>query len=223
MNKFFFTLIFFPVLFFSQKIELKSIRNVYCSRDCNEYKNEQKWVDEHNPPKGPQNKKITKLKKIFSIPLEKRLKLYPFNEYDSIYIVNPIYVENIDEPRNYDDEKYHNTTRIISAREKDKLSDILFNYYLNSSGVATNIHEDIGCNCIQCEYPKLILLFKRNGKFEKYVAFPDNGLSRYNFSDNELSNLDLSIEKENEILKIFKRDILPDQKCKNNLYVPSPL
>jgi len=180
-------------------------------------------MKQNNPPKGPQKDASPRLKRMFSIPLEKRMKLYPFNEYDSIYIANPVYLKNISEPRNYMDEKYHNEKRLLSKIEKDKLSDILFNhYYLNSFGVITRLHEEMGCDNIQFEYPKIILLFKRKGKFEKYIAFPDNGLNRYNFSNQEWNNFDWSMEKEDMILKIFKKDILPDVDCKMEVYTPPP-
>ena len=103
------------------------------------------------------------------------------------------------------------------------LSDILFNHYdLNSFGAVTSFHEDIGCDCIQFEYPKIIFLFKKNGKFEKYMALPDNGLNRYNFSNDEWNYIDWSMEKENMILKMFKKDILPDENCKGKVYTPPP-
>lgn len=223
MKRYILILIFFPFLIFSQKLELQGLRELYCIKNCNKYKSEQIWVKQNNPPKGPQEKVYPKIKRMFSIPLEKRMKLYPFNQYDSIYIANPVYLKNINEPRNYMDEKYHNEKRLLSKIEKDKFSDILFNYYyLNSFGVITRIHEEIGYDCIQFEYPKIILLFKRNGKFEKYIAFPDNGLNRYNFSNQEWSNFDWSMEKEDMILKIFKKDILPDLDCKMKVYTPSP-
>ncbi|WP_264742481.1 hypothetical protein [Chryseobacterium oryctis] len=202
---------------------MSEYRSKYCVKKCKQYKYEQEYIKQDNPPGLSMLGAYPKLKRIFNIPFKDRMNIYPFNKYDSIYVVNPVYVRNVNEPRNYIEEKYHNTKRLISKIEKDRLSDILFNYYyLNSFGAITSFHEEIGCDCIQFEYPKIILLFKRNGKFEKYIAFPDNGLNRYNFSNQEWSNFDWSMEKENMILKIFKKDILPDENCKMEVYTPPP-
>jgi len=221
MKRYILILMLSPLLIFSQKLELQILRELYCSKNCNKYKSEQIWIKQNNPPKGPQRNVYPKLTRIFSIPLEKRMKIYPFNTYDSIYIVNPAYIKDIHEPRNYIDDKYHNVKRLLSKIEIDKLSDILFNYYsLNSFGTTTGFHEEIGCDCIEFEYPKVIFLFMKNGKFEKYIAFPDNGLDRYNFSNNEWKYFDWSMEKESMILKMFKKDILPDQDCKTEVYTP---
>ena len=216
-------LMLIPYAYFSQEKTLQDLRSSYCIKDCNKFQTEQNWIKQNNPPPLPKVGVYTKLKRIFNIPFNDRMKLYPFNKYDSIYVVNPVYVKNVNEPRNYIDEKYHNVKRLLSKTEIDRLSDILFNhYYLNSFGAVTSFHEDIGCDCIQFEYPKIILLFKKNGNFEKYIAFPDNGLNRYNFSNDEWNYIDWSMEKENLILKMFKKDILPDENYKGKVYTPPP-
>lgn len=212
-----------PYAYFSQEKTLQDLRSSYCIKDCNKFQTEQNWIQQNNPPPLPRAGVNPKLKRIFDIPFSDRMKLYPFNKYDSIYVVNPVYVKNVNEPRNYIDEKYHNVKRLLSETERSRLSDVLFNHYdLNSFGAVTSFNEDIGCDCIQFEYPKIIFLFKKNGKFEKYMALPDNGLNRYNFSNDEWNYIDWSMEKENMILKMFKKDILPDENCKGKLYTPPP-
>lgn len=216
-------LMLIPYAYFSQEKTLQDLRSSYCIKDCNKFQIEQNWIQQNNPPALPRAGVNPKLKRIFNIPFSDRMKLYPFNKYDSIYVVNPVYVKNVNEPRNYIDEKYHNVKRLLSETERNRLSDILFNHYdLNSFGAVTSFHEDIGCECIQFEYPKIIFLFKKNGKFEKYMALPDNGLNRYNFSNDEWNYIDWSMEKENMILKMFKKDILPDENCKGKVYTPPP-
>lgn len=44
----------------------------------------------------------------------------------------------------------------------------------------------------------------KNGKLEKYIAFPDDGWHRHNFTNEEYQNFDWSEEKERMILQIFK-------------------
>lgn len=155
-----------------------------------------------------------KYSKMFSIKKEDRMKIYPFNKYDSIYVTSPNFIKDINEPRNYLDPKFHNHIRAISSLEKERLSNILFNYSKENIFIRTGLSNNIGCDCIQEEYPKIILLFKKNGKFEKFIAFPDNGKDRYNFTNEEYQNFDWSMEKERMVLDLFKKDILPDQDCK---------
>jgi hypothetical protein len=112
------------------------------------------------------------------------------------------------------DAKFHNQIRAISLSEKERLSNILFNYSKKNIFIRTGLSNSVGCDRIQEEYPKVILLFRKNGKFEKFIAFPDNGKDRYNFTYEEYQNFDWSMEKENMILELFSKDILPDQNCK---------
>jgi len=53
------------------------------------------------------------------------MKTFPFNEYDSIYIANPNFIKDVNEPRNYLDRKFYNQIRMISSIEKERLSNIL--------------------------------------------------------------------------------------------------
>lgn len=46
------------------------------------------------------------------------MNIYPFNKYDSIYITKPIFVKDIEEPRNYLEEKYHNSVRLLTEDKK---------------------------------------------------------------------------------------------------------
>lgn len=155
-----------------------------------------------------------KYSKMFSIKKEDRMKIYPFNKYDSIYITSPNFIKKVEESRNYLEDKYHNSIRMLTEAEKIKLSDILFNYHKTYDLFRIGEKNKLGCDCIQSEYPQIILLFKKNGKFEKFIAFPDNGKDRYNFTNEEYQNFDWSMEKERMVLDLFKKDILPDQDCK---------
>lgn len=56
--------------------------------------------------------------KMFSSSLRERMNIYPFNKYDSIYITKPIFVKDIEEPRNYLEEKYHNSVRLLTEDKK---------------------------------------------------------------------------------------------------------
>ncbi|MDH5034925.1 MULTISPECIES: hypothetical protein [Chryseobacterium] len=198
--------------FYSQKVnDLDSLRVKFCQKNCKEYKRDLllKNKGEINP--GDFDNKYYER---FSIPSIQRTKIFPFNEYDSIYIANPNFIKNVDEPRNYLDTKFHNQIRMISSLEKERLSNILFNYSKKNIFVRTGLSNSVGCDCIQEEYPKILLLFKRDGKFKKFIAFPDNGKDRYNFTDQEYQYFDWSMEKEQMILELFSKDILPDQNCK---------
>lgn len=150
--------------------------------------------------------------KMFSISLKERMNIYPFNEYDSIYIPKPIFVKDIEEPRNYLEEKYHNSVRLLTEDEKIKLSDILFNYHKTYDLYRIGKRNTIGCDCIQLKYPKIILLFKKAGKFKKIYCY--DGWNRYNFNEREYQNFDWSDKKEEMILNIFNKDILPKQALK---------
>lgn len=210
-NILFLTALLLCNFFYSQKVnELDSSRIRFCKKNCKEYKSDLSLKNKGliRPVDDDQYYKR------FSISSPDRMRIYPFSTYDSIYIANPNYIKNINEPRNYLDTKFHNQFRLLSLLEKEKLSDILFNYSRKNIFVRKGLSNKVGCDCIQEEYPKIILLFKKNGKFEKFIAFPDNGENRYNFSDKEYQNFDWSMEKENNILEIFNKDILPDQDCK---------
>ncbi|SHL41123.1 hypothetical protein [Chryseobacterium polytrichastri] len=204
--------IFFYALLLSQNNKLQQYRNSYCLKNCSKYKKEQKWITDKNPPPAPQRGVYPVFKQAFSIPLNVRKTIYPFDNYDTMYVVSPNFVTETNEPRNYLENKFHNKTRIITSAELDKLSDILFNYYLFNDIYRTGFTSNESYKCIQDSFPSIILLFMRKGKFEKYIAFPDKGKDRYNFTDNEYSNFDMSKDKEKKILELFKHDITP-YKC----------
>lgn len=210
--------IFFILIYsiiYSQTENLSEYRNKYCVKNCKQYKYEQEYIKQKKPPGLAKKGAHSGFKHIFSIPIEKRNEIYPFNRYDSIYIASPNYIIEKEEKRNYLDKKYHHLIRLLSLDERNKLSDILFNFYeldvIYKTGLFTPENE---YGCIQDRYPKIILLFMKNGKFEKYIAFPDEGFNRYNFSDEEHQNFDWSEEKERMILELFRKDILPEEKCK---------
>lgn len=204
-------------IIYSQQGNLSEYRNKYCVKNCKQYKYEQEYIKHKNPPDLAKVGAYSGLKRIFSIPLEKRNEIYPFNIYDSIYIASPNYIIEKEEKRNYLDKNYHHSIRKISLDDRNKLSDILFNYYeLNTIYKTGLFNPEDDDHCIQSRYPKIILLFMKNGKFEKYIAFPDEGFERYNFTNEDYwENFDWSYKKEDMILEMFKKDILPNQDCKN--------
>ncbi|UQB68100.1 hypothetical protein [Epilithonimonas zeae] len=202
--------------------DLDTYRLNYCLKKCKIYSKE--LIDKKNKNDAVPSYMIgtPKFSKMFSIKEDDRMKIYPFNKYDSIYVTNPILIEKIQEPRNYLDKKYHKSLRLLSKDEKNKLSDILFNYHKTYDLFRISVKGQIGCDCVYLEYPQMILLFMKNGRFEKYIAFPDDGWDRYNFSDGQYNNFDWSENKESMILDMFKKDILPDQNCKTPVYNPPP-
>ncbi|KFF09038.1 hypothetical protein [Chryseobacterium luteum] len=194
------------------KIVLDSVRVSVCKKKCKTFTKE--LLDKKNNNSATPSFMLgtPKYLKMFSISSKVRMNIYPFNEYDSIYIAKPTFIKDIEEPRNYLQEKYHNSVRILTEDEKIKLSDILFNYHKTYDLYRIGERSTIGCDCIQLKYPKIILLFKKAGQFKKYIAFPDDGWNRYNLTDEEYQNFDWSEEKENVILDMLKKDILPNQK-----------
>ena len=179
-----FLIIFFQLCFvcYAQQIELKQLRFKYANKQIITLKKKYEKYrleseNNNNPPAPPsKNSKYNKLVKFYTIPLKQRLKLYPFNIYDSIYITTPKLIKDIDEPRNYLESKYHNKIRQITKSEINKLTDLLFNFtFIYENSQHFRGHNKFGCECIANEYPKIIILFKKNGKFEKYVAYPNEG------------------------------------------------
>ncbi len=206
----------------AQNNKLEELRKLYNKGNFKIYQDNIKLSEkrEELPPPSPQqkDKRKNKLIKLFNIPLNERINLYPFNLFDSIYVVMPNYIENIDEPRNYLEQKYHNEGRLISNDEKNKLSDVLFNYYKLTYNNELGSYNKYGCECIEKEFPKMILLFKKNGKFEKFLAIPTEIYNRWNFSNDEIAFFDLSKEKEELILKLFK--IKEPEYTKKNVLIP---
>lgn len=148
-------------LFHSQnKTVLDSVRVGVCKKKCKTFTKE--LLDKKNNNSATPSFMLgtPKYLKMFSISLKNRMNIYPFNEYDSIYITKPIFIKDIEEPRNYLEEKYRNSVRLLTEDEKIKLSDILFNYHKTYDLYRIGERNTIGCDCIQLKYPKIILLFK---------------------------------------------------------------
>ena len=182
------------------------------------YKKYRQIIENSKEPPSPPNFKFDRLVKFYDIPFKERLKIFPFDIYDSIYISIPILIKDNKEPRNYLEEKYHGSIRLTTKNEIKKLTNILFNYSKMYGYVKEyRGYKNIGCDCIENEYPKIILLFKKNGKFEKYIAFPDEMFLRTNFIYDDFqkyyTEFYFCAEKEDFIVNIF----IP--KKMNNFYV----
>ena len=198
----------FSNVIFCQNNQLEKLRIQYSGKNYETYIDNKKIYEERLelPPPTPQelDKRNNKLSKLFTIPLNERLKLFPFNIYDSIYIVTPNCIENIEDPRNYLDKKYHKTIRIITKSEINKLSNILFNYYLLDYKQSIKTYSKT--SCIKSEYPKIILLFKKNGQYQNFISIPIETNKRWSFTDQEIELFEMSTEKEEKILKLFKME-----------------
>ena len=80
----------------SQNNNLEKLRKQFCStKNYNSYTDNKKLIEKKSklPPPSPQelDKRKNKLCKLFTIPLKERMKLFPFNNYDSIYVSFPIF------------------------------------------------------------------------------------------------------------------------------------
>jgi hypothetical protein len=208
------TLIILIVVFnskeaYSQEKKLDQLRTNFCGINRKAYtENKELELKLRNAPPPPDPSEMSreekKLVKLFSIPLNERLKLFPFSKYDSIYIAKPNYLKNECEPRNYLDEKFHASKRLLTKEEISELSNIFFNYYLLLNyleiGVAGETYSD---RPIKDQYPKIIILFIKNGKAKDFIAFPNKGYKRASFNNKEIFCMDLCDEKEGMILKLF--------------------
>jgi hypothetical protein len=197
-------LLLFSTLIYCQNNTLDYFRINNCKKKCKIFSKE--LIDKTNNNNSTPSFFLGKPKylKMFSIKEEDRKKIYPFNMYDTIYIAKPILIKDIKENRNYLDKKYHSSLKKLSYNEKIKFSVILFNYHKIYNLYSIAERNKIGCDCLQQEYPQIIFLFMKNGKFEKYIAFPDDGWNRHNFTNEEYQNFDWSEEKERIILETFK-------------------
>ncbi len=174
------------------------------------YLNYRKKLDKTYPPQPIMfgNNKYNKLVKFYSIPSKQRLNIYPFSIFDSIYFCTYNFIVD-KEPRNYLDNKYHNYLKLLTTSEINKITNIMFNYFKMEGGNVTVFeNKKIGCEDIYREYPKMMLLFKKNGKYINYMAFPENGTKRSNFFQDKdafgyWKEFDLCAEKEDLILKMF--------------------
>lgn len=185
---------------------LDKLRKQYCIQNCSVYTKEiiLKSKKITNPPPPPFEDK-SKFLKMFAIPKQKRLKLFPFTIYDSVYVTIPNIIGNVNEQTNYMDEKYHGYKELVTKRDKELISDVLFNYYkLNDLyHISTSMTNNVGCDCLEAEYPKAILLFYKNGKPLNFLSLHTYGNSTTNFKRAELKAFDLTDEKEEMILKQF--------------------
>lgn len=208
MSQKIFCIVFLFLVFISnaQEKKLKELRDTYCNTNCDFYhkdvifhKNLSKLPP--SPPKlGEQNDTLISL---FKIPSEKRKILFPFSKYDSVYIVTPKYYED-KEPRNYKKSKFHDSETLLTKEQINKISDILFNYYEIKYNNFTIInYKKTLCGRIENTYPKIILLFVKNGKPKDYIAFPSQIFRRTSFSNKELEGLNLCAEKEKLIMEMF--------------------
>lgn len=198
---------------YGQKID--SLRNKFCIRSCNKY-NIDKKIDTDKPPVII---KATKIKKIFSIPLKERLKIYPFNEYDTICTIAFNDAIDVEKTINHVGDFNKKQKKNITEQELDLLSNIMFNYYKFNNKIEMGTINQIGCDCPK-EYPKLILGFLKNKKLEKYIVILDNQTIT-NFSESEYLQLDLNKEKEEMILKLFRKNINKNININSKNYLPS--
>lgn len=202
-----FTLTILFTFFCNAQIKkLTELRNIYCEEQCDFYHKHLDYLSKL--PKWPpspleiSHEKDT-LMPFFKIPLEERKKLFPFSKYDSVYVVTPKYY-NDKEPRNYIKSKFHDSKTLVTEEQMNKISDILFNHYeIIYNKFITITYTITSCDSIEDTYPKIILLFIKNGKNKDYIAFPSQIFRRTSFSNKELEGLDLCVEKEKMIMQMF--------------------
>ncbi|KFF06417.1 hypothetical protein B0A68_12225 [Flavobacterium reichenbachii] len=182
------------------------LRDIHCETNCKFYHENLKFRKALlNLPPAPLKPKSQEdsLVSFFKIPLKERMMLFPFSKYDSVYVITPKYYED-KEPRNYIKSKFHDSKTLVTEEQLNKISDILFNYYLiKYDNITELIYKITGCDGIVETYPKIILLFVKNGKNKDYIAFPSQIFRRTSFSNKELEGLDLSAAKEKLIMEMF--------------------
>ena len=206
--------LFFYFVCNAQYAKMLALQNKYPNRQTvllqKKYKKYKLQIRKYNfpPPPITINPQFERISKFYNIPIKQRLKLYPFNVYDSIYVCIPTLIFELGEPRDYLNSKYHQNIRLLSTNETDKLTDFLFNYeqmYALYREYRGQIY--LGSDNIKNEYPKIILIFKKNGYPQKYMAFPDNKLKRTNLIEGDwykyYNEFNLSNAKEDLILKLF--------------------
>lgn len=190
----------------AQEKKLKELREIYCDNNCELYHenlNLLKSIVNLPPPPPPQLIEKDTLVPFFKIPLEKRRTLFPFSQYDSIYVVTPKYYED-KEPRNYIKSKFHDSKTLVTKEQMNKISEILFNYYeIKYNNFTILSYTTTGCTSIEDTYPKIILLFVKNCRNKDYIAFPSQIFRRTSFTNKELEGLDLCAEKEKMIMEMF--------------------
>jgi hypothetical protein len=114
------------------------------------------------------------LRKMFFIPKSVRLKMYPFTEYDSISISLTI----------------SNTKIVLDNSLKLKLSNIMFNYSYKEWTIE---YHNFVSYTNEIEYT--ISFYNTINSSHKYINFHYSGLYDTNFTDFELSQLDLDRTK----------------------------
>lgn len=198
--------LFLTLLNYAQEKNLLELRDNYCNTNCDFYHKHLDYLSKlPKRPLAPDEKIAISdtLVPFFKIPLEERKKLFPFSKYDSVYVVTPKYYAD-KEPRNYLKPKFHDSKKLVIKEQMNKISDILFNYYLIKYDNVTIInYKKTLCGRIENTYPKIILLFVKNGKPKDYIAFPSQIFRRTSFSNKELEGLDLSAAKEKMIMEML--------------------
>ncbi|WP_444666799.1 hypothetical protein [Flavobacterium columnare] len=181
---------------FSQN--LNSIQSKYCKKEYKKLHN--KILFKKNDKfKFPTNFKSTKTFKMFNIPANIRLNLFPFKQYDSIFIAIPKHQEDVTDDY-FSDEKNYLKKQLLTQEQKNYVSDILFNYYRDKSQGIFTI-ESVTCkNNLHAVY--LILLFKKNNNLI-YIALNEKGYSKDNFLREESFELDINEFKTNNLFKYF--------------------
>ncbi|MDI9312443.1 MAG: hypothetical protein QM535_19695 [Limnohabitans sp.] len=143
--------------------------------------------------------KETKTNKMFNIPTNIRLGLFPFKEFDSVFIATPKHQENIDVTYFVKEESYLKK-QLLTKEQKNYVSDIIYNYYRNKNQGVVKV-ESVTCND-KLDEAFLVLLFKNKNEL-KYIALNKNGYSIDNFSDEESFELDVDKFKVNKIFQFF--------------------
>jgi len=199
-------ILFFAFITNAQEKKLKELRDNYCGNNCEFYHENLKFRKAllNLPPAPPKPKtQEDSLVSFFKIPLKERMTLFPFSKYDSVYVITPKYYDD-KEPRNYIKPKFHDSKILVTEKQLNTISDIFFNYYLiKYDNITIREYRITGCSSIEDTYPKIILLFVKNGKNKDYIAFPSQIFRRTSFSNKELEGLDLSAAKEKMIMEMF--------------------
>lgn len=198
--------LFLTLINYAQEKNLLELRDNYCNTNCSFYHKHLDYLSKLPswPPSPLEINHINDtLVPFFKIPLEKRRTLFPFSKYDSVYVVTPKYYED-KEPRNYLKSKFHDSKTLVTEEQLNIISDILFNYYeIKYNNFTILSYKTTGCTSIEDTYPKIILLFVKNGKNKDYMAFPSQIFRRTSFTNKELEGLDLCAEKEKMIMEMF--------------------
>lgn len=198
--------LFLTLINYAQEKNLLELRDNYCNTNCGFYHKHLDYLSKFPSwPPSPQeiNHTSDTLVPFFKIALEKRRTLFPFSKYDSVYVVTPKYYDD-KEPRNYLKSKFHDSKTLVTKEQLNIISDILFNYYeIKYNNFTILSYKTTGCTSIEDTYPKIILLFVKNGKNKDYMAFPSQIFRRTSFTNKELEGLDLCAEKEKMIMEMF--------------------